>query len=55
MEEILEEVKALKEQGYMEITLLGQNVNAYGKDLNLGYDFATLLEIVKLVFLELDL
>ena len=46
MEEILEEVKALKEQGYMEITLLGQNVNAYGKDLNLGYDFATLLENV---------
>lgn len=46
MEEVLEEVKALKEQGYMEITLLGQNVNAYGKDLNLGYDFATLLENV---------
>ena len=39
-------IKALKEQGYMEITLLGQNVNAYGKDLNLGYDFATLLENV---------
>ena len=46
MEEVLEEVKTLKEQGYMEITLLGQNVNAYGKDLNLGYDFATLLENV---------
>ena len=46
MEEVLEEVKSLKEQGYMEITLLGQNVNAYGKDLNLGYDFATLLENV---------
>ena len=46
MEEVLEEVKALKEQGYMDITLLGQNVNAYGKDLNLGYDFATLLENV---------
>ncbi len=44
MECILEEVKELKKQGYMEITLLGQNVNAYGKDLNLGYDFATLLE-----------
>ena len=44
MEEILKEVRKLKEQGYMEITLLGQNVNAYGKDLNLGYDFATLLE-----------
>lgn len=46
MEEILEEVRDLKEQGYMEITLLGQNVNAYGKDLDLSYDFATLLEEV---------
>ncbi len=46
MEEILEEVRDLKEQGYMEITLLGQNVNAYGKDLDFGYDFATLLEEV---------
>lgn len=46
MEEVLEEVSNLKEQGYMEITLLGQNVNAYGKDLDLGYDFATLLEEV---------
>lgn len=46
MEEVLEEVRDLKNQGYMEVTLLGQNVNAYGKDLNLGYDFATLLEEV---------
>lgn len=46
MEEVLEEVSNLKEQGYMEVTLLGQNVNAYGKDLDLGYDFATLLEEV---------
>ena len=46
MEEVLDEVKTLKDQGYLEITLLGQNVNAYGKDLNLGYDFATLLENV---------
>ena len=46
MEEILNEVKDLKDKGYMEVTLLGQNVNAYGKDLNLGYDFATLLEEV---------
>ena len=46
MEEVLEEVRSLKNQGYMEVTLLGQNVNAYGKDLNLGYDFATLLEEV---------
>ncbi len=46
MEEVLEEVRDLKRQGYMEVTLLGQNVNAYGKDLDLGYDFATLLEEV---------
>lgn len=46
MEEVLEEVRDLKNQGYMEVTLLGQNVNAYGKDLNLSYDFATLLEEV---------
>lgn len=44
IENILEEVQYLKDNNYQEITLLGQNVNAYGKDLNLGYDFATLLE-----------
>ena len=31
-------------EGYKEITLLGQNVNSYGKDLDCGYDFADLLE-----------
>lgn len=46
IEDILEEVRVLKEDGFLEITLLGQNVNAYGKDLNLGYDFADLLESV---------
>lgn len=46
MEDILEECKLLVEQGYQEITLIGQNVNAYAKDLNLGYDFASLLEEV---------
>lgn len=46
LESILEEVKSLKEEGYQEITLLGQNVNAYGKDLDTDYDFATLLENV---------
>ena len=46
IEEILKEVQDLKEKGYQEITLLGQNVNAYGNDLNLGYDFSTLLEEV---------
>ncbi len=46
MEDILKEVQDLHDKGYMEVTLLGQNVNAYGKDLDLGYDFATLLENV---------
>ena len=46
MECILEECKSLVENGYQEITLLGQNVNAYGTDLDLGYDFADLLEKV---------
>ena len=36
----------LKEEGYLEVTLLGQNVNAYGKDLEEGYNFANLLEEV---------
>ncbi len=44
MENILREVQALKKAGYQEVTLLGQNVNAYGNDLGLGYNFATLLE-----------
>ena len=43
-EEILKEVKALAEQGYKEITLLGQNVNSYGKDLKEPMTFAQLLE-----------
>ena len=44
MADILKEITTLKEEGYKEVTLLGQNVNAYGKDLNEDYDFATLLE-----------
>ena len=43
-EDILAEVKELVEKGYKEITLLGQNVNAYGKDINNGeYTFGDLL------------
>ena len=43
---IIEEVKELVEKGYQEVTLLGQNVNAYGKDLNINYDMSNLLEDV---------
>ena len=42
--DILKEVQELKDSGYKEITLLGQNVNAYGKDLNIHYNMANLLE-----------
>ena len=46
LEEIVKEVKCLKDNGYMEVTLLGQNVNAYGKDI--GEKFSDLLEQVAL-------
>ena len=51
-EDILKEVKELKEQGYKEITLLGQNVNAYGKDLEGKIEFSKLLEKVSDIGME---
>ena len=51
-EDILKEVKELKEQGYKEITLLGQNVNAYGKDLDGEIEFGELLEKVSDIGIE---
>ena len=45
-EDVLEEVKALVRDGYKEVTLLGQNVNAYGKDIYDNYTMANLLEDV---------
>lgn len=44
LEDVLDEVRVLKEQGFKEVTLLGQNVNSYGKDHNLEGGFARLLE-----------
>ncbi len=44
IKEIIKEINELKEKGYQEVTLLGQNVNAYGKDLNEEYDMSDLLE-----------
>ena len=45
-DDILDECQKLIDAGYKEITLLGQNVNAYGKDLDENKDFADLLEAV---------
>ena len=41
---IIAEVQSLVDQGYKEITLLGQNVNSYGNDLQDGSNFADLLD-----------
>jgi tRNA-2-methylthio-N6-dimethylallyladenosine synthase len=43
---VIEETSKLVNEGYKEITLLGQNVNSYGKDLENPMDFADLLKMV---------
>ncbi len=45
-EDILQECRELIANGCKEITLLGQNVNSYGKDLSQGMDFADLLQAI---------
>lgn len=45
-EDVIKECKELVDAGFKEITLLGQNVDSYGKDLENGHDFAYLLEEV---------
>ena len=47
-EDIINEINTLIRQGYKEVCLLGQNVNAYGKDLNQDYTFGNLLNDVAL-------
>ncbi len=42
--DIINDAKQLAENGYLEITLLGQNVNSYGNDLNNGVGFTDLLK-----------
>lgn len=45
-EDIINEINELVSKGYKEITLLGQNVNSYGKGLEQEMDFAKLLRMV---------
>lgn len=49
VEDIVHEIRLLGQQGYKEITLLGQNVNSYGKDVAGGTSFAGLLREINKV------
>ena len=50
VEDVVKEFKVLVDEGYKEITLLGQNVNSYGKDLEPRVTFSQLLRTLN----ELD-
>jgi tRNA-2-methylthio-N6-dimethylallyladenosine synthase len=52
LEDIIDEVKDLKSRGFKEVTLLGQNVNSYGKDIEIFEGFATLLKEVALTGID---
>jgi len=45
-EAIFAEIRGLSEKGFKEVTLLGQNVNSYGKDLADDIDFPDLLSLI---------
>ena len=51
-EDILREISCLKEKGYKEVTLLGQNVNSYGTDREEEISFAELLKKVAEIGIE---
>ena len=48
-EDVVREARELVAQGYKDITLLGQNVNSYGKDLDCGVDFADLIREINAI------
>lgn len=49
-EDVIAEVRELARQGYKEVTLLGQNVNAYGKDFeDINYRFGDLMQDISKV------
>ena len=45
-EDVVAEARELVAAGYRDITLLGQNVNSYGRDLDCGVDFADLIRLI---------
>lgn len=45
-EDVVAEARELVEAGYKDITLLGQNVNSYGRDLGLDVDFSDLIRMI---------
>ncbi len=48
-EDVIEEERRLVDSGVKDITLLGQNVNSYGHDLDEGHDFAYLIERINAI------
>ena len=48
-DDVVAEARSLVEAGYKDITLLGQNVNSYGKDLDEGRDFADLIREINAI------
>lgn len=48
-EAVVEEARQMVQAGYKEITLLGQNVNSYGKGADHGVDFPALLEKINAI------